>query len=177
MSEKKETAENQTNKASKSTKILLVVLIIVVVAAAAIIIYLLTRPSSEEQKNESDNGRGTVVSTDNVNSINLNEEIEDGYYTTRQNIDWHFNGKVSEDAYVANSTANKRTVYFDLSLQDTGEVIYSSPYIPVGSEMTGLSLDKELPSGKYETIMTYHLVDDDKKELSTLSVALDIYVD
>lgn len=144
--------------------------------ALGIIVYILTR--SDENDDLDTGGRGTVVTEDNADSIDISQEpVEDGMYETSMTIDWHFKGTASEDAYVANVENNTRTVYFDLNLADTGDTIYSSPYIPVGSEMSGLTLDKELDPGTYDTILIYHLVDDENKELSTLSVALTIYVE
>lgn len=156
--------------------IIVIVLAVLLVAALGIIIYILTRPDEADEPDTG--GRGTVVTEDNADTINISQEpVEDGMYETSMTIDWHFQGTRSEDAYVANVENNTRTVYFDLNLAETGETVYSSPYIPVGSELSGVTLEKELNPGTYDTILIYHLVDDDNKELSTLSVALTIYVE
>ncbi len=169
-------SKSRKKSSNNRMKIVVIILIILLVVALGFIIYILTRP---DETDEADNGgRGTVVTEDNADDINLNQEpVEDGMYETSMTIDWHFEGTKSEDAYVANVENNTRTVYFDLNLAETGETIYSSPYIPVGSELSGLTLEKELDPGTYDTILIYHLVDDDNKELSTLSVALTIYVE
>lgn len=174
MSDKEKNNDNQNNKSKKGIIILLIILIIVILVAAAIIIYLLTRPKKEEIPND---GRGTVVTKNNIDSIDFEEEIEDGYFTTQQTVDWHFKGNVSDDAYVANAVENERTVYFDLLLPDTEEIIYSSPYIPVGSELTQIELNKQLAPGDYELKMVYHLVDDNNNEVSKLNVAVDVNVE
>ena len=163
---------------------IIVALVVVVVVAVGLIIFLLTRkptPVADTNPNNISGGRGTVVTQDNVEEIlqkeTDTESVQDGYYTASMSIDWHFDGKVSKDAFVANDTANTRTVYFDLFLTDTNELIYSSPYIPVGEKLKGVTLDTELEPGTYDTILVYHLVDDNEKELSTLSIALTIYVE
>lgn len=130
---------------------------------------------------ESDTGgRGTVVLPDNLDDLRekLDQPIEDGYYETRMNVDWVFpsSKEPSTTAYVENSVNNTRTVYFDLTLADTKELIYSSPFIPVGARIEGFTLDAEVPAGEYDGIVTYHLVDDDQQEVSTVSVSVKLRV-
>ena len=76
---------------------------------------------------------------------------------------WNYTdgGKTSEDAYVANSENNNYTICFDVIENESGDTIYSSPYIPVGSEIAGFALDKELDEGTYEATVKYTLVDQD----------------
>lgn len=167
-------SKNKEKSSNSRMKIVVIILLILLVAVLGVIIYILTRPEADEDTS----GRGTVVTEDNAGDINISQEpVEDGMYETSMTIDWHFHGTTSEDAYVANVENNTRTVYFDLNLADSGETVYSSPYIPVGEELSGLTLEKELAPGTYDTILIYHLVDDDNKEVSTLSVALTIYVE
>ncbi len=167
---------------SKKLLGVIIALAIIVVVAIGLIIFLLTKSDASHSSEPEDvsGGRGTVITENNVEEVKGSQQdaetVQDGYYVTSMSIDWHFDGLVSEDAYVANATENKHTVYFDLFLVDTGEMIYSSPYIPVGAEMKGVTLDKELDSGTYETILVYHLVDENEAELSTLSISLNIYV-
>lgn len=169
-------SKNRKKSSNNRMKIIVIILIILLAVALGFIIYILTK--TDEAGEPDTGGRGTVVTEDNADTINISQEpVEDGMYETSMTIDWHFEGTRSEDAYVANVENNTRTVYFDLNIAETGEKVYSSPYIPVGSELSGLTLEKELAPGTYDTILVYHLVDDDNKELSTLSVALTIYVE
>lgn len=177
MSNEVESSKPQSNK----LVVLIVALLVVLVVFAGLIIFLLTRPKETQIEPSPTGGRGTVVTVENATE--LQEQIAnatptpDGSYVTSMSIDWHFKGDTSTDAYVANVVENTRTVYFDLHLADTNEVIYSSPFIPVGAELKGITLDKQLEAGTYETILVYHLVDDDENEVSTLSIALTIYVE
>lgn len=168
---------------AKSNKlvVLIVVLLLVLVVLAGVIVFLLTRPKETNIEPSPTGGRGTVVTEENAaeiqEQINNATPTPDGSYVTSMSIDWHFKGLTSTDAYVANAVENTRTVYFDLLLADTGDLIYSSPYLPVGAELKEITLDKELEAGTYETILVYHLVDDEENEISTLSIALTIYVE
>ena len=166
------------NTGSKKQNLIIVVLALLVVIAVGVIIFLVTKEDETVIKEDPSGGRGTVITQDNVDEAlkDNSETVQDGYYTTSMSIDWHFDGKVSKDAYVANDTSNTRTVYFDLFLRDTKELIYSSPYIPLGAELKGVTLDRELEPGTYQTLLVYHLVDDEKNEVSTLSIGLTIYV-
>lgn len=176
MSEVGHSSDSAGAKTNKKGNLVVVFLVLLIIALGGIVVFLLFKEETKEEKKAS--GRPTVVTEDNVEEFQQpTEEVQDGAYTTSMSIDWHFKGKESKDAYVANVTENTRTVYFDLIRTDTSETIYSSPFIPVGSELKGVTLDTELAPGTYDTILVYHLVDDEENELSTLSIALTIYVE
>jgi hypothetical protein len=125
-------------------------------------------------------GRGIVAMPENVDELRekAQQPIEDGYYETRMNVDWVFpsSSKPSENAYVENSENNRRTVYFDLVLADTGELVYSSPFIPIGAKLENFALDAKVPAGDHKGVVTYHLVDDDYQELTTVSVTVTLRI-
>jgi hypothetical protein len=126
-------------------------------------------------------GRGVVATPDNVEELleKANQPVEDGYYATRMNVDWVFpsSNEPSSNAYVENSPNNKRTVYFDLVLAGTDELIYSSPFIPVGAKLEKFALDTQVPKGEHKGIVTYHLVDDAYQELTTVSVGVTLRIE
>lgn len=177
MSEVGHSLDSAGSKSNKKLITVVAVFAVLIIALLAVVIFLLlSKEDVTEEKKAS--GRPTVVTEENVEEFQQpTEKVQDGAYTTSMSIDWHFKGKESTDAYVANVTENTRTVYFDLIRTDTSETIYSSPFIPVGSELKGVTLDTELAPGTYDTILVYHLVDDEENELSTLSIALTIYVE
>lgn len=172
---------------TKSMVTIMLVLAVIVVTAV-IGILLLNRPAPEEavpaiapvREVVSGTGRGTVVTSDNVDELyaQASQPIPDAYYRTRMNVDWVFpNGKTeSTNAYVENATSNERTVYFDVNLADTGELVYSSPFIPVGETLERFKLDAELPKGNYSGVCTYHLVDDNHEEITTVAVSVTLEV-
>lgn len=172
-----ETNKGTADKKKLSTStIIAIVAVAVVVVLAVVLVIVLTR---KEQKPEVQ-GKATIVTEENVQEIiqAASEPNTDASYTVTMSNEWTFeNGKASaQNFYVKNTENNSRTVYFDLKLADTDEEIYSSPYIPVGEAMDTMTLDKELEAGDYNAVMTYHLVDDDKKELTTVSVAVEIHI-
>lgn len=154
----------------KKKRLILIIIGVILLIAVVLAVLFLTKGDD----------RGMVITEDNAEEMKeqLAEPVEDGYYNTTMTVDWTFeDGKaVSSNAYVANSESNTRMVYFDVNLADTGELVYSSPYIPVGSELKEIKLDEDLDAGDYEAIVTYHLVDDDKEEITTVSVSINIHV-
>ena len=171
-------ASNKSNQTPKSGNVLVIVLLVIVVAMAGVIIFLLTKKPEEPKPKE--DTRATVVTEENVEQVmkEMSEPKPAAYYTCEMNVEWNFknSSEPSYNAYVANALENDYTVYFDLHL-DSGEMVYSSPYIPVGEELTGIILDKELVAGDYNAVVTYHLVDDDHQELSTVSVSIILHIE
>jgi hypothetical protein len=152
------------------------VLAVVVIAVLIIVIVRLLNVPVETRTG----GVGTVATIDNIDEIQekRSKPVEDGYYRTRMNVDWSFDtwNTPSQDAYVANADTNKRTVYFTVALKETDEIVYTSPDIPVGSQLTGFALDKDPGVGEHAAVTTYHLLDDDGNELTTVSVSVTLRI-
>ncbi len=107
------------------------------------------------------------------------EFVPFGYYEVTMNNGWIFpNGTAAAtNAYVANSNANQNPVCFDIVLDESNELIYSSPVIPINNSLSDIILDVDLPAGDYNTTMIYRLLDDQYEETgATVSVALTIKV-
>jgi hypothetical protein len=173
--------EKKIDEKTKNTqrKVFVGIAVVVVIALVAGLVYWLTRAEPPEPE-PTNGGRGIVATPDNMDELRamVEQPVEDGYYETRMNVDWVFpsSSEPSENAFVENSINNSRTVYFDLKLAGTEEVIYSSPFIPVGATLEGFTLDARIPAGEYEGIVTYHLVDDDYQELTTVSVSVTLRI-
>lgn len=169
-------APQEGSQKKKSNKALIII-IILLVCLVLILLYALFRPQPKPE--EVNDGRATFVSPDNVEEVRqqLSQPVTDAYYTTSMTVDWYFdNGKaVSTSSYVENAPENTRTVYFDVTLED-GELIYSSPYLPVGERIEQITLKRDLDAGDYPAVCTYYLVDDDNKVLTHVSVAVTIHV-
>lgn len=183
--EKAQTERTQDlEQLSPLLKIAAIVAVVVIAILVGVIFYLLRKP--DDQPVVGDNSgvgeiRATVLTEENYEQVlsQANEPVTDGYYNCKMNVEWSFASAAepSYNAYVANSTINTRTVYFDLTLEESGDLVYSSPYIPVGAELREITLDEELSAGDYPAIVTYHLVDDDHEELSTVSVAVTLHIE
>jgi len=100
-------------------------------------------------------------------------------YTFKQSSDWVFPDGSSEstNAYVENSTDNETPMYFDLQVDKTGDIVYSSPVLELGAKIQNFKLDKPLEKGTYECTIIYHLIDDDQNELTHVNVGVNIKVE
>jgi len=100
------------------------------------------------------------------------------YYTVTQNGTWTFTdwSTPSEDAYVENDKENETAIYFDLIVDATQEIVYSSPVLELGAVLEGFSLDKPLDKGEYECTVKYHLIDEDQNTLTTTNIGVKVVV-
>lgn len=159
------------------------IIVALVGVIVALVLNLNREPTVIVQEPEAPEQRQFVINDDTPDEVF--QEIIDApvdspeYYQVRMNLDWHFpdGASPSPDSYVENAETNSTNVYFDLVLADTEEVIYASPVIPLGSHLNNVTLDKDLDPGQYDCVMIYHLLDNEQRTLSTLRVALTIYVD
>lgn len=176
ISEERITQKLSKTAEKKSKKGILAIVIITVVAIILIIslVLLFAKPKT--------NRKNVVVTPDNVDEVlsdMQDQKTSSGTYEVTMNTTWHFkNGtSASSDAYVENSTSNTNDVFFDVVLPETKETIFTSPTIPVGSHLENITLDKELESGTYNCVLTYHLLDDNGDTKSTLRINVNINVE
>lgn len=183
MSNRKE----NTEKKNKNMIIIISALIIVVVALVVCIVLLLTK-QKEEQTPIQDSGNVTntslldrgFVDDDNVDNImdEMTEKVSEGMFECKMTTAWTFDdGKsAAPNAYVANVENNLYTLYFDVYEETTNELLYSSPMLPVGTEIKNFKLDKELPAGEYDAVVMYKMVDENLEEVSSVGFKVTITV-
>lgn len=186
MARKDSSVSNTTSGKAKDTKSILLITVIavsiIIIALLCVIIFRLANQKPVEQNtNPVGEGRATIITEDNVEEVmeKASKPVEAGYYNCQMNVEWHFKdaAEPSYDAYVVNSNINTHTVYFDLTLEGSNELVYSSPYMPVDSELKEILLTRDLDAGTYPALVTYHLVDEDKNELSTVSVTVTLFIE
>ncbi len=185
--ETKATANNNSKKSKKKVAIIVIILLLLmVIGALGAVIYQLMQDDKDNGDETTSNGvpsgpkRNTVVTMDNKDEIlaDLNNKVANGMLEVKMNVDWSFKNSStpSENAYVANKTTNNNTFYFDVVVDATGETVYESPYIPVGSELRNIELTADLSAGTYPCTLTYHLIDDNYEDVSSTSVAVTLHV-
>lgn len=164
----------------KRNGIIIAIVVIVILVLLGVILYLLLGKDADAEKEPTT--VNMIVTPENIDEtlaqMAESEKTSIGSFEVNMTNDWEFdNGSaVSSNASVKNSTANRNTVYFTIARSDDGSVIYKSPYLPIGSSVENIKLDTPLDAGTYDTVLTYHLVDEENKEVSTLSVALTIII-
>jgi len=160
-----------------------VILLVSVVSMAALLI-----KSNNEKKALEEAGkepeRKAVVTAENVDEVlqemqeDLTPDVPMSYIVT-QNAEWIFpDGKSpSTNAVVENDSLNETPVYFEIKVDATGEIVYSSPVLELGAQLTDFSLDKPLDAGTYTCTVVYHLVDENQNELTTVNVGTSVVVE
>jgi len=156
---------------------LVFVFAIVIVSLVGVILYMVAQKDVEQVV------YNNVVTADNVEEVisqlEEKEKTPPGAYEVTMNVEWFFENadSASTNAYVANNVSNQNTVYFTIALESApDEVIYTSPYLAVGSHLEDIKLDASLAAGTHDAIITYHLVDEEFKELSVVSLYMQIII-
>lgn len=161
-------------------KTVFVLCIVVIVILLALVIYLLI--TRNQGKDDGVVNRNIVINEENVEKVlqQLEEEevIPPGYYEVTMNSTWNFasGDAPSDNAYVKNAETNTNSVYFDVEKADTGEVVYESPILPVGSHIENITLDTNLVDGTYDCILTYHLIDEKNRDIGTLKMTVTLVI-
>lgn len=166
--------ENQKQPEKKGRKKIIIFAFVVLCAALAVCVVLLLQKAKPK---EIDRGFVDESNKDTVME-DMGEKVAEGMFECKMTTSWVFEDGKSEspNAYVANVENNLHTIYFDVYDKTTEEVLYSSPMIPVGSELTNIKLDKELQKGEYNAVVRYTLVDEDNEEVSTVGFDITISV-
>jgi hypothetical protein len=177
--------ETPTHNSGKGGMRSLIIAVLVLFAVLiGVIIFLVVKLGTQNKAvvEEPEEKKGVIL-PENVDEV-MDEWLEepDVYvpqnFTVVQNSVWTFDdgNSASADAYVENDTDNETAFYFDVVVDSTGELVYSSPILELGAKIEGFKLDKPLDAGDYNCTMTYHLVDEDQKELTTVTVGVTIKV-
>lgn len=174
--------------ANKSSKVIIVIAIVAVVIIVALVVVIMMLLGKINSKQPPQNTRATVTTADatiatddNLEELlaKANEPSEDAFYVCEMNVDWYFKDATepSYNANVVNAVENTRTVYFDLALEGSMDVLYSSPYIPVGQAVKEVTLNADLEAGTYPAVVVYHMVDDDGNEVGGVTVAVTLHIE
>ena len=87
----------------------------------------------------------------------LNEKVEQGMINISMNTAPYFeDGKAEGNVMIVNESINNYPQQVEFIRNDTGEQVYQSNAIPVGSKIERAALDVELPAGTYECTAMFH---------------------
>ena len=90
----------------------------------------------------------------------LNEKVAEGMINISMNTAPYFeNGKADGNVMIVNESINNYPQQVEFIRNDTGEQIYQSKAIPVGSKIERAALDVALPAGTYECTAMFHNLD------------------
>ena len=90
----------------------------------------------------------------------LNEKVAEGMINISMNTAPYFENGTSEgNVIIVNESINNYPQKVQIVRNDTGEQIYQSEAIPVGSKIERAKLDVALPAGTYECTAYFHNLD------------------
>ena len=90
----------------------------------------------------------------------LNEKVAEGMINISMNTAPYFeDGKAEGNVMIVNESINNYPQKVQIVRNDTGEQIYESNAIPVGSKIERATLDVTLPAGTYEYTAYFHNLD------------------
>jgi len=163
--------------------------VILLAALVVCIVLLMSKREGVQEVQEpttlQDSTKSTVldrgfVDENNIEEIvsEMSEKVKEGMFECMMSTTWTFDdaNSISSNAYVANVENNVYALYFDVYEEATNEVVYSSPVLPVGTEISNIKLEKALKAGEHDAVVMYTLVDENYEEVSTVGFKITIHV-
>ena len=163
--------EKKSNKKTY-TVVGVVILILLIIAAALYFFRSCSEESPPDAPDETTNAGSSLVyddgaveggwdEADTAKIIDsLNEKVEAGMINISMNTSPVFaNGTSAGNLMIVNESVNRYPQVIEITRNDTGESIYKSNGIPVGSKIENAKLDVDLDAGTYECTAMFHNVD------------------
>lgn len=165
-----ETYQDHPKQAKGNIRVVLAVVFLACAIGAGI--FLITRLVSKPLTKEDARGQTGIVydssavegGWDNLSpeeiAEKLNEKVAEGMINISMNTAPYFeDGKAEGNIMIVNESINNYPQQVEFIRNDTGEQIYRSKAIPVGSKIERAALDVELPAGTYECTAMFHNLD------------------
>ena len=168
----------QDHPRQAKSHISLVLLMVFLVCVIGIGVFLIARPSRNALSKDDARARVGIVydsgavegGWDNLSpeeiAEKLNEKVAEGMINISMNTAPYFEDGASEgNVMIVNEAINNYPQKVQITCNDTGEQIYESGAIAVGSKIERARLDVVLPAGTYECTAYFHNLDPDTGEI------------
>ena len=165
-----EVYQDHPKQARLNIRVVLAVAFLVCAIGAGI--FLITRLVSKPLAKEDARGQTGIVydssavegGWDNLSpeeiAERLNQKVAEGMINISMNTAPYFeDGKAEGNVMIVNESINNYPQQVEFIRNDTGEQIFQSKAIPVGSKIERAALDVELPAGTYECTAMFHNLD------------------
>ena len=167
-----EVYQDHPKQARLNIRVVLAVAFLVCAIGAGI--FLITRLVSKPLTKENARGQTGIVydssavegGWDNLSpeeiAEKLNEKVAEGMINISMNTAPYFENGTAEGnvmIMIVNEAINNYPQQVEFIRNDTGEQIFQSKAIPVGSKIERAALDVELPAGTYECTAMFHNLD------------------
>ena len=171
-----EVYQDHPKQARLNIRVVLAVAFLVCAIGAGI--FLITRLVSKPLTKEDARGQTGIVydssavegGWDNLSpeeiAEKLNEKVAEGMINISMNTAPYFeDGEAEGNVMIVNESINNYPQQVEFIRNDTGEQIYQSNAIPVGSKIERAKLDVVLPTGTYECTAYFHNLDPESGEI------------
>ena len=165
-----EVYQDHPKQARLNIRVVLAVAFLVCAIGAGI--FLITRLASKPLTKEDARGQTGIVydssaiegGWDNLSpeeiAEKLNEKVAEGMINISMNTAPYFeNGTAEGNVMIVNEAINNYPQQVEFIRNDSGEQIFQSKAIPVGSKIERAALNMELPAGTYECTAMFHNLD------------------
>jgi hypothetical protein len=141
---------------------------VVVAAASVTLIMVLNRPEEAPAPLAAaavEPAGARVITPENVDEIRteVQANVERGMFMTHMNMIWSFadGESASYDAVMGNSANNTYPMWFTVVLDGTGQQVFESGLIPVGTMISEIKLSQDLEPGSYPATVYVNMVEQD----------------
>ena len=168
---RKENVMHKFEKRDAKSRTLVILAVVGLAAALTIGIFTAVRMLRKPAQDADDSKAGIVYDSaaveggwDNLSpeeiAEKLNEKVAEGMINISMNTAPYFENGASEgNVMIVNEAINNYPQQVEFIRNDTGEQIYQSKAIPVGSKIERAALDVELSAGTYECTAMFHNLD------------------
>ena len=168
---RKENVMHKFEKQDAKSRTLVILAVVGLAAALTLGIFTAVRMLRKPAQDADDSKAGIVYDSaaieggwDNLSpeeiAEKLNAKVAEGMINISMNTAPYFeNGKAEGNVMIVNESINNYPQQVEFIRNDTGEQIYQSKAIPVGSKIERAALDVELPAGSYECTAMFHNLD------------------
>jgi len=154
---------------AKKKNLLLIIIAALLLAVLALLLYILLRPSSADEQSAHSamrNANATLGQyegkTDEEIQAELNRIVEEGMFNISINPNITMESGDSEaELRIENVPGNQYLMSVEITLDDTGEVIYKSGLIEPNYHIQFAPLDKKLAAGSYNATAAFTAYDPD----------------
>lgn len=167
--------QNKNTKTGENNRYKTIGIVILVLLTIAVILFLLRSCNGEGTSSDLNPGTssGIVYDSDAVEGgwneadkdkiiAALNEKVEEGMINISMNTSPSFaDGTSAGNLMIVNEGINRYPQVVEITRNDTGESIYKSGAIPVGSKIEKAKLSVDLDAGTYECTAMFYNVDPD----------------
>lgn len=154
--------EKESGKKKKIVIILVLCVIVILIAVIVAMAFLLLKKEKPEGINEG--AKTYVMDEGNYQQImeDMTEQVQEGYFETYMTTEWTFpdGGSEATDAMLGNSPNNTKPIRCELLLDETGEKLFETNVLPVGTLVSPIKLNRDLEKGTYDATCMIYLMNE-----------------